>query len=231
MRKLLVFGIALLFFAAGCSQQTESYTPGNVTPPGVTFTPRASDTPEQETPEASDTPTPATTPAPLIASSAPTALYLPNIDEALRINTVPQSLTCGSTIPYPTSGPNVWKAFYCDDYALPGTNMPHYGIITGHSTKSDQTDTIMNRLLAQSSTIVGKEILIKTKTSGNRWLAFRFTAVYSVDKKYLGDATELWGDSATSTAGRIVFLTCGQSRFGQNPDDNIGFVAEFVGVR
>lgn len=168
---------------------------------------------------------------PEIAMSAPTAIYLPSKNPKKEIKTVPIALKCGKDIPYPTSGPNVWKAFYCTDYALPGTKMPYYGIITGHSTAASSLDTVMNRLQSQAKTIKGKSIYVRTKTSKKRWLVFRFTGVYSVKKDRLATATDIWGGPNDSTAGRLVFLTCGKERYGQDPTVNLGFVSQFIGVR
>ena len=218
MKTLAVFLVALML--AGCgSAAGASYVPADVGP-----TPSSSSA-------SSVTPAPPAAATPHAAMSVPTAIYLPDPDPAKEIRTEPKALACGSTIPYPTSGPDVWRAFYCTDRALPGSDMPHYGIITGHSTRSGATDTTMNRLLAHLDTLVGREILIRTKASGSRWLVFRFTSVEHVAKNRLGQATALWGTPTSSTAGRLVFLTCGQSRYGTDPDDNIGMVAQYVGMR
>lgn len=162
-------------------------------------------------------------------ASAPTTLYLPAGEDGPEIDTELLALECGSTIPYPTSGPDVWRGFYCSDYALPGSAMPHYGIITGHSTVSPDTDTVLNRLLEQRS-LLGREIYVRTRASGDRWLAFRFSDAQSVPKDELAGAPA-WGSSTVSTAGRLVFLTCGQERLGQDPDHNILLIADYVGVR
>lgn len=167
----------------------------------------------------------------VIKTSAPTTLYLPNDDADKDIRTELLPLECGINIPYPTSGPKVWRGFYCTDRALPGTDMPYYGIITGHSTTSSQTDTVMNRLLANSEKIVGKQIYVRTKKSGKRWLVFTFTEVVTVPKDDLGAAKSVWGTNDTSTAGRLVFLTCGQKRYGYSTHDNVLIVAQFSGVR
>lgn len=168
------------------------------------------------------------TAAPAIAASAPTLLYLPESDHGPGIDSGLLSLTCGADIPYPTSGPDRYKVFYCDDYALPSSQMPYYGIITGHSTQTASIDTVMNRLLLQDE-LVGRDIYVRTEASGAQWLVFRFVGTEHIDKADLIDA-EAWGDSNTSTAGRLVFLACAQERFGGAGTDNVLFTAQFVGV-
>lgn len=199
-------------------------------------------------PDVVSTPTPSTTPSTIptsaqssktlltmapdpirIASSTPTELYMPSDNPKFAISTKLLPLECGYDIPYPTSGPTVWRGFYCTDYGLPGTDTPHYGIITGHSTL--KAGTVMNHLMVQGKGLVGKRIYVRTQASGDRWLIYEFRTVHWVDKPDLGQATELWGDKNTSTAGRLVFLTCQQIAPGVQSAQNFGAVAQFVGVR
>lgn len=167
-------------------------------------------------------------PSRVISASAPTTMYLPDDDPALEIRTELQALTCGDDIPYPTNGPDVWRGFYCSDYALPGTAMPHYGIITGHSTTSPTTDTVMNRLLAHGD-LVGRTIYLRTEKSGDAWLAYRFTEVTQQPQDRLGEAAA-WGADGRSTIGQLIFLTCGQKRYGFSEADNVLIIATFTGV-
>lgn len=225
---------------------TAVLVPGHAvdTAPALTTTPLATSAPSATTPRASRpatespesaTPSPPETPrgrevppGKEIAASAPTTLYLPADDPALEIRTELLALTCGYDIPYPTSGPDVWRGFYCTDYALPGTAMPHYGIITGHSTTSAATDTVMNRLLAHGD-LVGRTIYLRTEKSGDAWLAYRFTEVTAQPQDKLGESA-VWGADGRSTAGQLIFLTCGQQRYGFSEADNVLITATFAGV-
>ena len=175
---------------------------------------------------ATPAPEPAATP-PSVPMSAPTAIYMPGSDKT-RIKTTPIALKCGTkSIPYPESGPNFWRSFYCTDRAMPGTNMPHYGIITGHSSWSE--DTVMGRLLLRKDSLVGKRIYIRTEKSGKKWLAFTFKRIEVVDKDHLQDA-KAWGGKRNSTANQLVWLTCGQVRYGYDRTVNVLMVAEFTEV-
>lgn len=201
--------------------------------PALTTTPVVS----RSTAEAAERPTPSpSTSRPgreagasqVVAASAPTTMYLPDDDPALEIRTELLALTCGDDIPYPRSGPDVWRGFYCSDYALPGTEMPHYGIITGHSTTSPTTDTVMNRLLAHGD-LVGRTIYLRTEKSADAWLAYRFTEVTEQPQDKLGESPA-WGADGRSTTGQLIFLTCGQKRYGFSEADNVLIIATFAGV-
>lgn len=179
-------------------------------------------------PSASIQPTTAAAPVvPYVAMSAPTAIYMPGNDKT-RIKTKPVALKCGTkSIPYPESGPDFWRSFYCTDRALPGTDTPFYGIITGHSSWSE--DTVMGRLLLRKDNLVGKRIYIRTEESGKKWLVYTFKHIEVVSKDQLQDA-KAWGGKNKSTANQLVWLTCGQVRFGYDRTVNILMVAEFTEV-
>lgn len=225
MSGLSVFFVLGMIFWPFIEQAlTPHYTPDDTVVPNVQETPVV----VQPSPTVGETTSPAPEPV-IIDPSAPRVLYLPNKDKQYEVRTKQLlPLKCGKDIPYPDSGPDMWKGFYCTDRGLPGTNTPYYGIITGHST--NYGETVMNSFYKQGKKLVGQRVYIKTAKSGNRWLVYQFTAVYKIDKDKLGGATQVWGDKKTSTAGRIIFLTCQQIAPGVNSVQNFVGVAEFVGV-
>ena len=167
-------------------------------------------------------------PKEVIKSSIPTELYLPNKKKALKVKSEVLPLECGTgEIPYP-QGKDIWKAFVCTDRGLPGTDTPFYGIITGHSATG--AETVMNKFYQQGQGLVGQRVFVKTRASGKRWLVYQFREVYLIDKPKLGQA-KVWGDENTSTAGRLVFLTCQQIAPHVKSKQNFVAVAQFVGVK
>ncbi len=237
----LLVGLVLLAVVAfmawntlgGSSDSLDSYVPEPMSTPSVTRTTAIS------TPHASASPSSSpTSTMPVIPAAIPTELYLPNANPDYAISTTLLPLSCppGDDIPYPHSGPTVWRAFYCQQYGLPGTDTPYYGIITGHTWLGG--DTVMDHLMRQGKGLIGQTIYIKTAKSGSHWLMYRFTAAYWMDKRDANGKTndlskhyEVWGAPNESTAGRMVFLTCQQIAPDVKSTQNVAFVAQFAGVK
>lgn len=173
---------------------------------------------------------PTTAPAPVakpvvIPQSIATQVYIPAADRALVINSKVKPLNCRPIIDPPLDG----YVYNCRDFPNPGTNAPGTTVLAGHS--SNYMDTALNSFFRQDRSLDNREVWVRTKASGSRWLVYGIHAVYHVDKPSLATNTAIWGDRTTSTAGRLVIVTCLQREVGKKSVQNFVAVAQFKGVR
>lgn len=115
------------------------------------------------------------------------------------------------------------------DFALPSTDSSSLTIIAGHSAPS--FETVFNRLYPQGKKLVGREVLLRTQTSGSHWLVYRIQSVDTPLKTELPYRADIWGDGSTSTAGRLILVTCLQNADRSPSTHNFIAVAQFVEVR
>ena len=173
--------------------------------------------------------TPSSTAA-AIAPSPATQVYIPNADHDRVISTPVQPLDgCQRIIDPPHSGPDFGGVFGCSDLAQPGTSSPSLTVLAGHS--SQDVDTAFNRLYVQGEDLVGQEVFVRTRASGERWLVYRINAVHAPSKTALPYLADVWGKPGTSTAGRLLLVTCRQQPDVRPAVQNYVAVAQLVGVR
>jgi hypothetical protein len=156
-------------------------------------------------------------------------IYIPNQNRDLVISTSVQPLGgCRSVIDPPRSGPGWGGVFGCSDFAQPGTSSPSLAVLAGHSSRS--LDTVFNRLYPQGSGLEGQMVYLRTEDSGDRWLAYRIDRTYTPDQSQLPYLTAVWGGDGSSTAGRLVLVTCQQTETSVTATANYVAVAQYVGV-
>ncbi len=166
-----------------------------------------------------------------VKPSAVTQLYVPSVNERLVINNqvLPMPSSCKTVIQPPLSGSHVGSVFQCVDYAMPGSPATGTTVLAGHS--SLRIATVFNKLYLQGKSLVGRQVLLKTKTSGRLWLDYTISAVYmplKTDLPYMG---EIWGDGSASSRGRLVLVTCFQDASTGDSNKNFIVVASFAGVK
>lgn len=173
---------------------------------------------------------PSTAAVQTISQSPAVQIYIPNDDAKLTISTTVAPLSgCRKVIDPPHSGKGFGGVFGCSDFAQPGTDSPSLSVVAGHSAKG--VKTAFNKLYVQGDSLVGKEVFLRTQASGDKWLAYTFTAVYSPDKADLPYLTKVWGGDGSSTADRLVVVTCRQDPQTPTATHNYVAVAQFEGVR
>lgn len=165
-------------------------------------------------PTSSATPTPTPTPTPIVIPTGQvTQIYLPSTDPSLTIDApvLQMPTACKSVIQPPEEGPDKLKVFQCGDFAMAGTDSPGNVIITGHTSALPQYDgAVLNKLRAQvddkdpGKLLVGREVFLRTTTSGANWLAYKITAVVTPSKSDLPYDTAVW----TDVPGGLRIVTC-----------------------
>jgi hypothetical protein len=156
-------------------------------------------------------------------------VYIPSSNPDLVIDTSVEALGgCRSLIDPPRNGPHVGDVFGCTDFAQPGTSSPDLAVLAGHS--STNLDTAFNRLYRQGSALTGQTVYVRTEDSGDRWLAYRVEHTDTPQQDELPYLTSVWGGDGSSTAGRLVLVTCQQNEDGAPATANFVAVAQFAGV-
>lgn len=157
-------------------------------------------------------------------------LYVPNSDPDLVISTSVHVLEgCRTVIDPPRSGPGWAGVFGCSDFAQPGSSSPSLAVLAGHSSRS--LDTVFNRLYQQGTALENQMVYVRTQDSGEHWLSYRVLHTYVPAKNELPYMTAVWGGDGSSTAGRLVLVTCQQSDTGSESTANFVAVAQYVGVQ
>ena len=133
---------------------------------------------------------------PTIKPSRVTQIFVPATEPSYVINNgVTELNSCMPQIDPPLDGKGIGSVYECMDFARPGTSSQGLSILAGHS--SCRVDTVFNRLNEQGDTLIGREVLLKTETSGNKWLVYQINAAYKPDKNELPYMEEIWGNSET----------------------------------
>ena len=183
---------------------------------------------------ASQVPTPTATPEPIVESpiviepSAPVGIFIPSDDPDLVISTEVKPMEPCQELIDPPRGSGVGDIYYCTDFAMPGTDSEGKTVIAGHA--SQKVDTWLNRLQVQGDSMLGRQILLQTASSDQRWLEYIVTGVYQPAKEELPYMTEVWGAPGESTSGRVVVVTCLIDGSG-TITHNYVVVAELIGVK
>jgi hypothetical protein len=215
-----------LFVAWRASQATPFAQLPVATEPGGA--PPAAVTPWSGSPEPGS-PEPGSPDPVSLAPSRAVEIYLPNSNPDLVISTSVEALGgCRSVIDPPRNGPDVGGVFGCTDFAQPGTSSPDLAVLAGHSSK--KLDTAFNRLYQQGSALTGQTVYVRTEDSGDRWLAYRIEHTDTPQQDELPYLTSVWGGDGSSTAGRLVLVTCQQNDDGTPATANYVAVAQFAGV-
>lgn len=163
------------------------------------------------------------------APSRAVQVYIPSSNPDLVIDTSVEALGgCRSVIDPPRTGSHVGGVFGCTDFAQPGTSSPDLAVLAGHS--STNLDTAFNRLHRQGSALTGQTVYVRTEDSGDRWLAYRVEHTDTPQQDELLYLTSVWGGDGSSTAGRLVLVTCQQNEDRTPATANIVAVAQFEGV-
>ena len=198
--------------------------------PDPRFSQPAPDAGQSSVSDASARPGVRVAPVQEIPASRAKQIYIPNIDRDLVISTAVNPMDdCRRVIDPPRDAQNLGGVFGCSDFAQPGTDTRSLSVVAGHSARS--IPTAFNRLYAQGQSLTGREVFLKTAASGKRWLVYRIQHVYVVKQKDLPYMTQVWGGPTTSTAGRLVLVTCRQ-RPGVTPaDENYVAVGQFMAMR
>ena len=165
-------------------------------------------------------------PPPAVSPSSIQQLYIPAAvtDQTINAPVLPMPSSCQSVIEPPTSGPHVGDVFQCMDFAMPGTATTANTVVAGHSSYDLQT--VFNKLYPQGQTLIGRQIFIRTQTSGKRWLAYKVQHVYMPAKSELPAMEEVW----RPTPGRLILVTCMQEGGGVSTKNFI-VVAQFVDIQ
>lgn len=117
----------------------------------------------------------------------------------------------------------------CTDFGQPGSDSDAQAVLAGHS--SPRQETAFNRLYRQGAQLEGREVFLRTEASGKRWLVYRIDRVYTPLKSELPYMTDVWGTPGSSTAGRLVLVTCRQEPGLANSVKNYVAIGRLVGVR
>ncbi|HWT39769.1 MAG TPA: hypothetical protein VN081_00615 [Dongiaceae bacterium] len=182
----------------------------------------------------SSTPTPTPTPI-IIPEGQVTQIYLPAANPSLTIDApvLKMPTSCKSVIQPPEDGPDKLKVFQCDDFAMAGTNSSGNVIITGHTSALPQYDgAVLNKVRAQiddkdpGKLLVGREIFLRTTTSGTNWLAYKISAVVTPTKAELPYDAEVWVD----VPGGLRIVTCLSQEGLPTALQNIVVIAQLEGV-
>lgn len=178
-----------------------------------------------QTLEATPTASPSVISKAAIASGAVRQLYIPSTDSTKVIDTPVLAMpgSCQTVIEPPTSGPHVGDIFQCMDFAMPGTDTSTNVVVAGHS--SYDLITVFNKLYPQGQSLIGRQVLIRTETSGSRWLDYQVQNVYEPSKDQLPYMAEIW----QPTPGRLILVTCAQEGNGVSTH-NFVVVAQFKGI-
>lgn len=186
--------------------------------------------PVPELPPVAAAPVGASAPKQTVAASPATQIYLPNGDKKLVISTPVLPLDrCRTIIDPPRKGKAFGGVYGCTDFDQPASASPDLTVIAGHSSKD--VDTAFNRLYVQGDNLVGQEVYLKTKASGDRWLTYRINAVHVPKKTDLPYREDIWGAPGKPTPGRLVIVTCRQQPGVTPAVLNYIAVAQLVGVR
>ena len=181
-----------------------------------------------QAPTLPSSPEPSASPSPAIADAPPTMIFVPSDEEHLVIRTEVKPMQPCQELIDPPRDSGVGDIYYCTDFAMPGTNSQGKTVIAGHA--SSRVETWLNRLQTQGQSMIGREVLLQTMTSGQQWLSYTVTGVYQPLQEELPYMTEVWGAPHESTSGRLVMVTCLID--GAGPiTHNYVVVAEFSGVK
>lgn len=213
---------AIAWFGLGRSA-TPGTAPPSLPPPTITasWAPAPSPDPSESVSSA---------PEPFPASRA-LQIYVPSSRKEFVISdpVLPMDSSCMPVIQPPLSGPTVGSVFQCMDFAMPGPTAPDLAILAGHS--SLHLDTVFNKLYRQGETLEGREVWLRTATSGKRWLVYRIQRTYEPLKTELPYMTDVWGTPQQPASGRLVLVTCLQNADGSDSVRNFIAVAQYVETR
>ncbi|MDQ5982674.1 MAG: hypothetical protein QG549_671 [Patescibacteria group bacterium] len=165
-----------------------------------------------------------------IPASPVTQIFLPSEDSNLEINNGVLPLdNCRSGIVPPLDGEYIGAVFGCTDYEYPSTSSTSLSVLAGHS--SCLVDTVFNRLNRQLESLVGREIWVKTQTSGDKWLVYQIESTFEPPKDELSSMEVIWGSPRVSTAGKLALITCLLGDCGGVSTNNLVVMSRFTGIR
>lgn len=182
-------------------------------------------TPSSTQLEPSADPTPARR---TIRQSRPTAIWLPRPGGTMAESPVRPLRGCREVIVPPRSGPQVGDVFTCLDYQQPGTDTSSFTVLAGHSSLT--LTTALNGLLEQRDALVGREVWLQTRASGDRRLTYRIDRELEIPTGELPSAARVWGTPEHPTPNRLVLVTCLWNEDG-SITENLVLVGRLTGVR
>ena len=194
------------------------------------------------------TPTPPTDkPAVTIAPGKVQQIYIPSQHKLMVVNAPVAAMptSCKQVIDPPRDD-RFRGVFQCTDFADAGTTSSGTVVLAGHSSSNHAYNTMFDHLSCtatscgattvaegcnvEQSTLPGREVDLRTDTSGTHWLVYRVTDVYCPSKDTSTDIAtkkQLW----KATPGRLLLVTCLEQANTSYSADNLIAVAEFVGVK
>lgn len=169
-------------------------------------------------------------PAQSIPASPVTQIFIPSENANLEINNGVLPLdNCRSGIQPPLDGYHIGAVFGCTDYEYPSTSSTSLSVLAGHS--SCLVDTVFNRLNRQLESLIGREIWVKTQTSGDKWLVYQIETTYEPPKDELSSMEVIWGSPRVSTAGKLALITCLLGDCEGGSTNNLVVMARFTDIR
>ena len=155
--------------------------------------------------------------------------------------------TCQNGIEPTLQEPEVYDVFQCMDFAKPSTNADSTVVLAGHSSVGVHTGTVLDTLSCtpsgcgpfsvnqgcqpQQDALEGREVLLKTTTSGNKWLSYTITDVECPEVELTEESKLIRQSLWKPTPGRLLIVTClWQTETGYETTRNLIVQAEFTKV-
>jgi Sortase domain len=167
----------------------------------------------------------------VVPASAPVELVVPHADPDLEIveEVLPDTGPCDPIDP-PTN-----DVYYCTDpgagVQLPGTDSSDLAFLAGHSLRDPARDSPFDRIDDMGEEMVGKDVYVRTESSGDDWLVYSVEERIQIDQDDLAYSQEIWGDAdGTTLPGRMLLITCHQTGDLKHSTDNTVLVAQLSGV-